>query len=144
MRGYNQWPYAFQTPDIPDMGHYVRGDVILAPVPFEERNSVKTRPGLVVSTRENGDLFVCPISSRPPADGPSTPIGLNEFSKGGLDLFSESFVFTAKVSTIRSGDVIGVKGRLTAETSAEIGAQVHRPKQTFRKEKRVNKHPSSR
>ncbi|MFZ0005145.1 MAG: type II toxin-antitoxin system PemK/MazF family toxin [Methanoregula sp.] len=126
------------------MGHYVRGDVILAPVPFEERNGVKTRPALVVSTRENGDLFVCPISSRPPTDAPSTPIGLDEFSKGGLDLFSESFVLTAKVSTIRSGDVIGVKGRLTAETIAEIGAQVQLPDQRFGKERRLHKHPSRR
>ncbi len=31
------------------MGRYVRGDVILASVPFEERHGTKTRPALVVS-----------------------------------------------------------------------------------------------
>ncbi|MGB7992295.1 type II toxin-antitoxin system PemK/MazF family toxin [Methanoregula sp.] len=109
------------------MGRYVRGDVILASVPFEERHGTKTRPALVVSVRENGDLIVCPISSRPPSDAPCIPIGLDDFSEGGLDLFSESFVLTAKVSTIWAGEVIGLKGRLTADAIAEMGTQVQLP-----------------
>ncbi|MFY9750690.1 MAG: type II toxin-antitoxin system PemK/MazF family toxin [Methanoregula sp.] len=110
------------------MGRYVRGDVILAPVPFEERHGAKTRPAVVVSAKENGDLCVCPVSSRPPSDVPCIPIGLDDFSKGGLDLFSESFVLTAKVSMVRAGDVIGLKGRLTADAIELIGAQVqHAP-----------------
>ncbi len=110
------------------MGRYARGDVILAPVPFEEWHGAKTRPAVVILAKENGDLCVCPVSSRPPSDTPCIPIGLDDFSEGGLDLFSESFVLTAKVSRVRAGDVIGLKGRLTADSITLIGAQVlHAP-----------------
>jgi mRNA interferase MazF len=109
------------------MGRFVRGDVILAPVPFEERRGAKTRPAVVVSTRENGDLCVCPVSSKPSSDAPCIPLGLDDFCEGGLDLFSESFVLTARVSVIRAGDVIGLKGRLAADAIDTISAQVPRP-----------------
>ena len=59
---------------------------------------------------------------------PASPSGLTIFAKGGLDLFSESFVLTAKVSMIRAGDVIGLKGRLAADAIDMISAQVpHAP-----------------
>jgi mRNA interferase MazF len=110
------------------MGRFVRGDVILAPVPFEERHGAKTRPAVVVAARENGDVCVCPVSSRPPVDTPCIPISLDDFAEGGLDLFSESFVLTSKVTVLRVGDVIGKKGRLAAEAIEAIGEQVpHAP-----------------
>lgn len=102
------------------MGHYSRGDVILAPVPFEENRGRKTRPAVVISAMENGDVCVCPVSSRPPADSPVIPLGLEDFREGGLDLFSESFVITSKVVELRSGDVIALKGRLTVEAMEGI------------------------
>jgi mRNA interferase MazF len=124
------------------MGRYGRGDVILAPVPFEERHNAKTRPAVVVSAAENGDLCVCPVSSKPPSDAPLLPIGLDDFATGGLDLFSESFVLTAKAGMIRAGDVIALKGRLTAEAIENIDAQVRLPAQPFRDLKEARR-PSS-
>jgi len=109
------------------MGSYVRGDVILAPVPFEERRGAKTRPAVVVMARGNGDVCVCPVSSRPPAGAPRVPIGLEDFCEGGLDLFSESFVLTAKVTVLRAGDVIAKKGRLAADAIDAISTQVPEP-----------------
>ena len=106
------------------MGRFVRGDVILAPVPFEERSGAKTRPAVVVAAWENGDVCVCPVSSKPSSDSPCIPIGLDDFSEGGLDLFSESFVLTSKVTVLRAGDVIGKKGRLAADAIDTIGEQV--------------------
>ncbi|MFA6362334.1 type II toxin-antitoxin system PemK/MazF family toxin [Methanoregula sp.] len=109
------------------MGSYVRGDVILAPVPFDERKGAKTRPAVVVAARENGEVCVCPVSSRPPVDTPCIPIGLDDFAEGGLDLFSESFVLTSKVTVLRAGDVIGKKGRLAADAIDAISEQVPHP-----------------
>jgi mRNA interferase MazF len=106
------------------MGSYVRGDVILAPVPFDEGRGAKTRPAVVVAARENGEVCVCPVSSRPPVDTPCIPIGLDDFAEGGLDLFSESFVLTSKVAVLRAGDVIGKKGRLAADAIDAISEQV--------------------
>ncbi|MFA5237794.1 MAG: type II toxin-antitoxin system PemK/MazF family toxin [Methanoregula sp.] len=110
-----------------DMGQYFRGDVILASVPFDERRGAKTRPAVVVAARENGDVCVCPVSTRPPTDASCIPIGLDDFAEGGLDLFSESFVLTSKVTLLRAGDVIGKKGRLAADAIDAIGEQVPHP-----------------
>ena len=106
------------------MGRYLRGDVILAPVAFEERGGVKTRPAIVISATENGDVQICPVSSRPPNDAPCVPISLDDFSEGGLDLFAESYVLTTRIRTIRSGDVVGKRGRLTQESIAVVITQI--------------------
>jgi mRNA interferase MazF len=105
------------------MGSYLRGDVILAPVAFEERGGVKMRPAIVISASENGDVQICPVSSRPPTDAPCIPISLNDFSEGGLDLFAESYVLTSRIRTIRSGEVVGKRGKLTQECTALVIAQ---------------------
>ncbi|MFA6225452.1 MAG: type II toxin-antitoxin system PemK/MazF family toxin [Methanoregula sp.] len=102
---------------------YLQGDVILAPVAFEERGGAKTRPAVVVSASENGDVTICPVSSRPPADAPCIPISLDDFSEGGLDLFEESYVLITRIHTIRSGEVVGKRGRLTQECIASVIAQ---------------------
>jgi mRNA interferase MazF len=57
-------------------------------------------------------------------DTPCTPIGLDDFAEGGLDLFSESFVLTSKVTVLRASDVIGKKGRLAADAIDAISEQV--------------------
>ena len=105
------------------MGRYLRGDVILAQVAFEERDGAKTRPAVVISASENGDVHICPVSSRPPNGEPCIPISLNDFSEGGLDLFAESYVLTTRIRTIRSSEVVGKRGRLTQECVALIIAQ---------------------
>lgn len=105
------------------MGRYLPGDVILAPVAFEDREGAKTRPAVVVSASEDGVVKICPVSSRPPTDAQCIPISLDDFSDGGLDLFGESYVLTSRIHTIRSGDVVGKRGRLTRESIASIIAQ---------------------
>ena len=110
-----------------DMGRYARGDVILAPVPFAEQHGKKTRPAVVLFAPADGDLLICPVSSRPPSDAPSVPIGLDDFATGGLDLFTESYVLTAKTGTLPIRDVIALKGRLVAESVDTISAQVRIP-----------------
>ncbi|HVP96299.1 type II toxin-antitoxin system PemK/MazF family toxin [Methanoregula sp.] len=110
------------------MGRYSRGDVILAPVPFAEQRGAKTRPAVVLAIRENGDLLICPVSSRPAGDIACIPIGLDDFTTGGLDLFSESYVLTAKAGTLPARDVIALKGRLAPDAIEAIGAQVRLPR----------------
>ena len=109
------------------MGHYSRGDVVLAPVACEGRGGVKTRPALVIGTKEQGYVYLCPVSSKPSSDAPCLPISLDDFSEGGLDLFSESYVLTSRVRMIRSGDVIGKRGRLTKESLSSLLAMVPQP-----------------
>jgi mRNA interferase MazF len=110
------------------MGRYQRGDVILAPVAFEERGGAKMRPAVVISAAENGDMQICPVSSRPPTDAPCIPISLDDFSEGGLDLFEESYILTSRIRTIRSGEVAGKRGRLTPECVASVVDQTPGPR----------------
>jgi len=102
------------------MGRYVQGDVVLASVSIDDKSGAKTRPAVVVGTSQNGDVIICPVSSKPTFDAPCIPLSLDDFSVGGLDLFVESFVLTARVTVIRNSDVIGKLGRLTDEYTQEI------------------------
>jgi len=106
------------------MGQYLQGDVLLASVSLDDRSGPKTRPVIVVGTCDDGTVRICPVSSKPPTDAPCLPLTLDDFSTGGLDLFGESYVMTSRVLTLRSGAVIGKKGRLIPESLAGIAAQV--------------------
>ncbi|NYT20467.1 MAG: type II toxin-antitoxin system PemK/MazF family toxin [Methanomicrobiales archaeon] len=94
------------------MGSYRSGDVLLAPVRMDRTLTGKVRPVVVIGAGENGMLFVCPVSSRPPSDAPAVPLGLDDFAEGGLDLFRESFLLSTIICRISIADVIGMKGRL--------------------------------
>jgi mRNA interferase MazF len=106
------------------MGQYVVGDVLLASVALDDRAAPKTRPVVVIRTEEPGRIHICPVSSKPPSDAPSLPLTIDDFATGGLDLFGESYVMTSRVLTLQSRAVIGKKGRLTAESLAEINAMI--------------------
>jgi len=102
------------------MGQYAVGDVLLASVALDDRTPPKTRPVIVIGTEESGLIRICPVSSKPPSDTPCLPLSIDDFATGGLDLFSESYIMTSRVLTLRSGAVIGKKGRLNGEALAEI------------------------
>jgi len=112
------------APDSTGMGQYACGDVLLATVALDDRTAAKTRPVVVIRTGEPGTIRVCPVSSKPPNDAPCLPLTIDDFSTGGLDLFSESYVMTTRVLVLRSADVIGKKGRLTGESLEEITGSV--------------------
>ena len=97
---------------------------MIAPVPFEERSGAKTRPAIVIATGQLHEVYLCPVSSKPPADAPCVPISLDDFAEGGLDLFGESYVLTSRVRVIRSGEVIGKRGRLTEDSICSIMIKV--------------------
>jgi mRNA interferase MazF len=106
------------------MGHFVRGDVVIAPVAFEERSGAKNRPAVVIAMGLTHEVYLCPVSSKPPADSHCVPISLDDFAEGGLDLFGESYVLPSRVRVIRSGEIIGKRGRLTEESISSIMIKV--------------------
>jgi mRNA interferase MazF len=125
------------------MGHYTRGDVVLAPVAIEERSGAKTRPAVVIRG-ENNDVFLCPISSKPATDTPCIPISLGDFSDGGLDLFSESYVLTSRISRIPVGRVVGKRGRLTEETITAVSACIPQSQLYYHSGTKNNRRPGAR
>ena len=106
------------------MGRYQSGDVILAMVALDDRSSRKIRPVVVITADSAGKILICPISSKPSSDAPCIPVSLDDFSAGGLDLFGESYVLTSRVLSLRIGEVLGKKGRLTTESFSEIAGRV--------------------
>jgi mRNA interferase MazF len=106
------------------MGQYTRGDVVIAPVAIDERSGVKTRPAVVIGTGNSGEVYLCPVSSKPPSDSPTVPISLDDFSRGGLDLFGESYILTSRVCSIPCREIIGKKGRLTEEAIKALPSRV--------------------
>jgi mRNA interferase MazF len=108
------------------MGLYLPGDVILVPVALDSRSAPKTRPAVIVKALENGRYSVVPVSSRPPSDAVSMPIGVDDFATGGLDLFSESYAMPAHVRIIESREIIGKRGRLLPEPLNEIASSAGR------------------
>ncbi len=106
------------------MGHFARGDVIIAQVPCFGRNGAKLRPAVVVGTDRNNDLLVVPVSSQPSTDSPSLPLSLDDFLEGGLDMFNESYVLFSHVSTVHPRDVVGKRGRLTSEFIDQVVSRV--------------------
>jgi len=105
------------------MAQYLCGDVLLAPVALDNRTMAKNRPVVVIGTSDDGTVRVCPVSSKAPADAPCLPLSIDDFATGGLDLFGESYVMTSRVVSLRSGDVIGKKGRVIAEYLAEVAGR---------------------
>ncbi|MGB7789452.1 type II toxin-antitoxin system PemK/MazF family toxin [Methanoregula sp.] len=120
------------------MGQYVRGDVVLASLSIDGKSPAKTRPAIIVRAGITGEVQVCPVSSRPPTDALCIPISLDDFAEGGLDLFGESYVMVSRVRMLRSGDVIGKKGRLTRESFEEI--ESHIPGSASKARSRENVH----
>jgi len=106
------------------MGQYAVGDVLLASVALDDRTPPKTRPVIVIGAGESGTIRIYPVSSKPPSDAPCLPLTIDDFSTGGLDLFSESYIMISRVLTLRAGAVIGKKGRLSNEFLVEITARV--------------------
>jgi len=118
------------------MGQYASGDVVLASVRIGGLGERKVRPVVVVSVEETGNLFTCPVSSSPSTDGISVPLSLNDFARGGLDLFTESYALTHHAATIRAADVVGKKGSLLPETLAAIREAVDHPRETGHRRRR--------
>ena len=109
--------------------NYTRGDVVLGPVRIGSGAGSKIRPLVVVDAENDGNIHVCPVSSKISLDISSLPIDLHDFSEGGLDLFETSYVLTLYVYPLHPGEVVGLKGRLTEECIRSIEAMVSLPHQ---------------
>jgi mRNA interferase MazF len=125
------------------MEQYTRGDVVIAPVAIDERNVVKTRPAVITGMGRQGEVYLCPVSSKPSSDALSVPISLDDFSRGGLDLFHESYILTSRVCRIRCGEIIGKKGRLTDETITALPVRVPQAQVTDNGGKRPGRRPGA-
>jgi len=124
------------TPTDMHMGRYASGDVLLAVVRIGGGGERKVRPVVVISPGESGSLFICPVSSSPSTDGISIPLSLDDFARGGLDLFTESYALAVHADTIRTADVVAKKGTLLPETLAAIQEGLGHPRERGHRRRR--------
>lgn len=103
------------------MGTYAPGDVLLARIRLPGRRDPKIRPVVVRACLPGGVLEVVPVTSRLPVHDPCLPLSPGDFGEGGLDICDESYILVGITVRVTTGEVIGKKGRLNAETIAEIG-----------------------
>ena len=105
------------------MKGYRPGDIILAP--FRLGNSTYTRPLVILSVAENGEMQVCPVTSRPPSDGPALECSIHHFREGGLDLFEASYILINKQGTINERFIRHKKGTLERDYFRTVLENVH-------------------
>ncbi len=99
------------------------GDIILAP--FRLGNSTYTRPLVILSVTEEGDMHVCPVTSRPPSDSPALECSIHHFREGGLDLFESSYILIHKQGTISERSIRHKKGTLEPDYFRTVLENVH-------------------
>ncbi len=102
------------------------GDIILAS--FRLGNSTYPRPLLILSVAEEGDMNVCPVTSRPPSDSPALECSIHDFKEGGLDLFEASYILIHKQGTINEKSIRHKKGTLEPDYFRTVMENIH----TFR------------
>ncbi len=102
------------------MSEYFTGDVVLASVYLGPGSDIKVRPAVVMGDCGRDKVKICPITSRTPREGPVITIELDDFDKGGLSLFEESYLIISQNVSVRKSEIVGKKGKLRAEKIAEI------------------------
>jgi mRNA-degrading endonuclease toxin of MazEF toxin-antitoxin module len=85
---------------------------------------MKIRPAVVIDTDSRGFVRICPVTSRIPYDSSNIPLELNDFEKGGLSLFDESYILISEISRVRKNEIAGKKGRLTEEKISIISSRI--------------------
>lgn len=100
-------------------------DVVVLPFPYADRLAEKRRPAVVVSlpalAQEHGIVWVVMVTSAANA-GWSGDVGISDLDGSGLK--SPSVVRPAKIATVDLTRVLRIVGRLHAEDSAALAAEL--------------------
>ena len=98
------------------------GDVVLVAFPFSDGKTVKRRPALVMSRRDDyGDLLLVAITSKPGTPN-SVSIGSADLSSGSLP--TRSWVKPEKLSAVDGSRVERVLAKATPGVLASVRARL--------------------
>ena len=90
------------------MTRYFPGDVVIASVKLRGPGGNKSRPAVV----------------RQPDDCDFLPLSLDDFEKGGLDLFGESYVLVSEAGIVEGRYIHGKRGRLRSSCFMQVSGRV--------------------
>jgi mRNA interferase MazF len=66
------------------MGRFVKGDVVVIPLPYSDLSAGKRRPALVIASLDGDDVILCQITSKTISDKYGIPLDTADFRVGGL------------------------------------------------------------
>lgn len=104
------------------MGKFAIGDVIAIPFPFSDLSATKKRPALVVARTEDDNVILCQITSRRYNSRVAIPIGVADFTSGGLPL--ASFVRPGKLFTASESIATTRLGTMNSRRLQEVRAAI--------------------
>ena len=106
------------------MTRYFPGDVVIASMDLGGPGGRKTRPVVVIRESGRNSFLVCPVTSREPDRGDYLPLDIDDFEKGGLDLFNESYVLIHAAGNVSGRDIHGKRGRLISSSFSAISGKI--------------------
>lgn len=106
------------------MTRYFPGDVVIASMNLSGPGGRKSRPAVVIGESGKNRFLLCPVTSRRPEGGDSVPLDLDDFERGGLDLFEESYVLISEAGIVEGRYIHGKRGRLASSVFLEISGRV--------------------
>lgn len=108
------------------MPQFFPGDVVLAFLRLGNGNESKVRPAIVIENKDAGYVILCPVTSKMPEDNTFVSLVLDDFEKGGLSIFDESYILLSENFKIRNSEILGKKGQLTKEKILSLKTAVNR------------------
>lgn len=106
----------------------VKGDVVVLPFPFSDLSANKRRPALVVAQGEYGDVVLCQITSKAPANrrlrrqsasgAESIEVKGKDFREGKLKI--TSYIRPRKIFTADLGLILYRVGKIKKEKITEV------------------------
>jgi mRNA interferase MazF len=107
------------------MGRFIKGKVVVTPLPFSDLTASKKRPALVVADLEGDDIIVCLITSQHAKDDYAISLASDDFANGQLKQNSNIrpnrlFTIDAKIILYRIGTLKKEKIEKVAKKIIEI------------------------
>jgi len=110
------------------MERFVKGDVVVLPFPFSDLSASKRRPALIIAKGEYGDMILCQITSKAPAnrrlrrqsasDVETAELKDKDFQEGKLKI--TSYARPRKIFTADLGLILYRAGRIKKEKITEV------------------------
>ncbi len=82
-----------------------KGDIVVYPFPFSDKNKTKLRPSLILSEEINGDVLLCQITSKTPIRS-NYSVFLKKENTFGENLRVDSYIKTNKLFTGNTRNVL--------------------------------------
>ena len=106
------------------MERFIKGDIVVVPLPFSDLSNYKKRPALVIATLKGDDLILCQITSQSISDEYAIVLSSEDLVSGNLKRKSNirpNRIFTAdgniilyKVGNLKESKMTEVISKLIA------------------------------